>query len=58
MALISYAQAVERFDPLLLPALSGAVGFEPLWIELGDRRYPIHFGPWQPRHLARRSHWW
>lgn len=47
MALNSYAQAVERFDPLLLPALSGAVGSEPLWIELGDRRYPIHFGPWQ-----------
>lgn len=47
MALNSHAQSVERFDPLVLPALGRAEGAEPLWIELGERRYPIHFGPWQ-----------
>ncbi|MFO0123209.1 MAG: 3-dehydroquinate synthase, partial [Inhella sp.] len=41
------ALAVERFDPVPLPAFQPIANTTPLWIELGDaRRYPIEFGPW------------
>jgi 3-dehydroquinate synthase len=41
------AAAVERFDSLPLPAFQRDGNLDPLWIELGSRRYPIQFGAWR-----------
>lgn len=43
------ALAVERFDPVSLPAFELEPNGAPLWIELGERRYPIEFGAWPGR---------
>jgi len=40
------ADSIERFASLNLPPFGAQRASEPLWIELGSRRYPICFGPW------------